>query len=200
MKIKLLSLFLFVLLSTQAQELKFGVKAGLNFNAKEGLLETINAASQVETYKASNQTGFHAGVFARVGLGGLFVQPELLYTRFKTEYNANNTNFDLVSSRIDLPVNLGKKFLGIARVQAGPVFSYYLDEGIDLNNISELEQDNFSVGMQLGGGIDLSEKISIDARYEFGFNDLTTRFIQSSTAFNVDERPNLLRISLGYSF
>jgi hypothetical protein len=75
-----LALLLCMSLTVNAQS-SFVVKAGLNFNKLEDI--KINNLEQ----SWNSQTGFHAGIGAqyRIPLVGLSFQPEILYSRMRTD-------------------------------------------------------------------------------------------------------------------
>ena len=51
------------------------------------------------------------------------------------------------------------------------VFQYVLEQDFDVNDIPEVTGDGFTVGLQIGAGIELG-KLGIDVRLERGFNDI----------------------------
>ncbi len=180
-----------------AQKIDFGVKGGLVFNTDKG--KVLSGIEKIIDKKGSGSTGFQAGVLAQVSFIGWYIQPELLFTQYKNKYSADDESFKVTKKRFDLPVNFGKKVLGIGHVQAGPVFSYYLNDGISLNEIKKLKQDDFNVGFQLGTGVKVSN-ILVDLRYEYGFGKITSTFIKSGTSFSTETRPSFLNLTVGYIF
>lgn len=182
---------------TFAQE-GFGVKAGLTFNADEGLIKTLDNTYQAE---GEGSVGYHLGIYKRINLTGLYVQPELMYVNFKNEFNdGEGDSFDVKYKRIDVPVSVGTDVFGLAFVQAGPVFSYYFEDDIDLDQVSEVEQDDISLALQIGAGVQLQD-LSINLRYDFPLGDRQTEWVQDNDwAFQTESSPKLLHLSLGYSF
>lgn len=181
-----------------AQNLEFGIKAGAVFNADNG--ESVwNNAGQIFQNKGEGRTGFQAGVLLRANLAGIYIQPELLYTQFENEYNTQGIDYTIGKKRIDIPVAVGKKFLGFAHVQAGPTFSYYFDDDLSVNEFTNAEQDQFNVGMHIGAGVEVS-KFLFDLRYEFGFGKVTSEFIHNSSSYKTEYAPKLLNLSVAYLF
>lgn len=113
--------FSLVALNTYAQNSSFGIKVGGVFNADDGVVKTLN-----DTYEdhGKGSVGFQAGAMVRIKAGGFFVQPELLYTSFKNEYDTPDGNsFEVGKRRMDVPVNLGTTFIaGLIHVQAAGIF------------------------------------------------------------------------------
>jgi hypothetical protein len=185
--------------NTYAQSSSFGIKAGGVFNADKGALTT---AGEAWDNKGKGSMGFQAGAMVRINAGGIYVQPELLYTSFKNEYEQKNGNgsFEVGKRRIDVPVNLGKTFVGgLVQVQAGPVLSYYFEDDISLSGVTNAERDEFNVGFQLGTGVNVKNFL-FDVRYEFGFGKNVSKFVQNETGFSTENRSKLLNVSVGYFF
>ncbi len=53
----------------------------------------------------------------------------------------------------------------------GPSFQYILDSDFDINDISNVDADGFTVGLQFGGGVEFG-KLGIDVRWERAFSDI----------------------------
>ncbi|GGE86533.1 Outer membrane protein beta-barrel domain-containing protein [Chishuiella changwenlii] len=189
-----------------AQNINFGIKGGAVFNTDKG--EVWRDAGDIFKRDGKASAGFQAGVLSRISLAGIYIQPELLYTQFKNDYdvpadatsNDVNTRFSVTKKRIDVPVNVGKRFLGIANVQAGPVFSYYFDDKISVKEFTAAKQDEFNVGMQIGAGVEVS-KLLFDLRYEFGLGKLGTEIVNGNNReFNTQNRPQMLNLTVAYLF
>ena len=188
--------------STNAQ-LHFGIKGGVNYNS-----ETIIAVTENVFEGAESKTGYHAGIWlrAKIPVLGIYIRPELIYTNLESSItylpagivaDALQTNFSF--QKIDIPVLFGKKFLGVGNVFIGPSFQYVLAQDFDLNDIPEVTGDGFTVGLQIGIGIELG-KLGIDVRLERGFNDIESRFLDDNTSIEFDTRVNQILIGLSYRF
>lgn len=186
-----------------AQNINFGLKAGAVFNTDKG--KVWQDAGNIFKKDGKASAGFQAGALARVSLAGIYIQPELLYTQFKNEYNAednngNNRNFDVTKQRLDIPVNVGKRILGIGHIQAGPVFSYYFDDKLSVKEFTTAKQDEFNVGMQIGAGVEVS-KLLFDLRYEFGLGKVGSEIVNGNNReFNTENRPQMLNLTVAYLF
>ncbi|MDB4199360.1 PorT family protein [Polaribacter sp.] len=196
-KVILMILLAFACSQTATAQIDFGVKAGLNYNS-----ESIQSVSQDVFTGAESKTGYHAGVWLRFKLPiiGFYLRPELVYTNLENEllYKGSQTT-SYSFQKIDIPVLIGKKFFGIGNVFAGPSFQYLLKSDFSLNDISEVDTDGFSVGMQFGAGIELGN-LGIDVRWERGLNTVESTFLNVSTNTNVtfDTRVNQIIIGLSY--
>lgn len=183
---------------SMAQNISFGLKGGAVFNTDKGKVWQ-DTKDIINKRNGKTATGFQAGALVRVSLTGLYVQPELLYSQFKNEYEYNGVKSDVTKKRLDIPVNVGKRFLGIGHIQAGPVFSYYFDDKVSLNDVYRAKQDDFNVGLQIGAGVEIS-KLLLDLRYEFGLGKLTSRYVKDGTEFTTENRPQMLNLTLAYLF
>jgi hypothetical protein len=178
-------------------QIQFGVKGGLNYNS--------NSVEEVGTDifdGAESKTGYHAGIWLRIKVPviGFYIRPELVYTNLKSELTLKGTgtiaNYDF--QKIDIPVLFGKKILGIGNIFVGPSFQYILDSEFDISDVSDVETDNFSMGIQFGGGVELG-KLGIDLRWERSFSGIESSFINNlGNSVDFDTRVNQIIIGLSY--
>ncbi|MGI9525878.1 MAG: outer membrane beta-barrel protein [Weeksellaceae bacterium] len=195
MKRSLLFLVLIIAGFAQAQ---IGVKAGLTYNADDGLYKSVE---NTYTNKGKGSMGYHVGIYKKFALTGLYVQPELWYVNYKNEFeNQAGKDIDVKYKRIDLPISVGTSVLRLGYVQAGPVFSYYFDDKINIDEISEIEQTDIAVALQLGAGLSF-QNYDIMLRYDFPLGDRETKWLQNSDyEFVTENSPKLLHVSVGYRF
>ena len=180
-------------------QIQFGLKAGVNYNSDSFSNVTNDVLSG-----AKSRTGYHAGIWFRgkLPLIGLYLRPELMYTQLKNEVTystTQNRSTEFTFQKIDVPVLLGKKVLGIGNVFIGPSFQYILSSDFGLSDLSEVSISDFSVGVQMGGGIELG-KLGIDVRWERGLSKSETRFVDNTLNSNVnfDTRVNQIIVGLSY--
>lgn len=187
---------------TFAQKVDIGAKAGLNYNFGGDLSEVIEATG--DSFEniitgADNKAGYHLGLWARINFLGMYVRPEVVYTELNNSYDSNGTTLetDLKTKKLDIPILFGAKVIGPLHIYAGPAFQYIIKT--DLNDqIQNINTNDFSVGLQIGTGLELG-KLGIDVRWEKGFsNDLDGEFL--GTGFQVDNRPNQIIFGLSYQF
>lgn len=148
MKKILLSILAVVAFGTaNAQETKFGVKAGVDFASSKAKYDL--GFGEVEV--TGSETGFFIGGFASIGISETFaVQPEVLYVAI--------TDFNFVSVPVLAKYTFAEKF----SLMAGPSFNYYLDA----------EEDEFKVNVDLGAMYQISESFDVNAKYSLGFGDV----------------------------
>lgn len=191
---------MFIVTATASAQSSFGVKAGLNYG-DNGEIEFSDFSSTGEDVSkgADSKVGYHLGIYYRSEMGGLYLKPELLYTRTKSSYDYNNENADYNISKLDLPVMLGVKIIGPVHVFAGPSFQYILDNEFDGVSVGDVENE-FTIGAQFGAGLQIG-RISLDVRYERGLSENEAQVLDLNNPNGlkrVDSRPNqfILAVSL----
>ena len=179
----------------QLPNFAFGIKGGANFSklkTKEDLTDENSIA------------GYHVGVFTRLGLAGMYLQPELYFGSKGSDFVKVNTGSNSVAASgkvrfttLDLPVLLGTKIgpgkLNL-RFMAGPVVSFVINENTTFDsaykNISDFgnyKKQNWAY--QAGTGVDLGN-LTVDLRYEGGLSN-----VSRSDEYN--QKQNLFHLSLG---
>jgi hypothetical protein len=188
----LLAVSLCTAVSANAQLLpsvSFGVKAGAN----------LSSFSTQNTLSSENRAGYLAGIWARVGGGGIHFQPELYYTtknvEFKDQSGINNT---AKFKSFDLPLLVGTKFgaLGTGvRFNTGPLISFVTGKDQSaadaFNNATSLRYKDQNYAWQFGIGLDV-QKVSFDLRYELGLNKI------DNGNGNSQVRANLFNLTMAY--
>lgn len=166
----------------------FGIKGGLNYNGNGDYFNSISNTSEDPTKAA----GYHIGLFGKLG-SKLYVKPELMYTKTKSQYDDGDLNLQ----RIDAPILVGVQILGPVSVFGGPAFQYILDSELEGTNIGAIEND-FTVGLNFGIGLNLN-KVGVDLRYERGFSNNEATILTNNTSVDIgrlDTRPEQLILSL----
>ncbi|MBP9185590.1 MAG: PorT family protein [Bacteroidia bacterium] len=195
---KITAIFLVTLfaIEAQSQAIEFGVKAGIN-------LSSLTSAPNLGD--ANTTTGLVFGAFARTSSAGFFMQPEILFTQRKGVFtdNASKQTVTNTLTYIDVPLLLGYK-IAVFRFNAGPNLQFLMAANQEapaiLNdpNFSKNNFNAFSVGMQLGVGVNLG-KINLDARYDGSIGDLGKTITTSSGQnINYSTRANMFQLTLGY--
>lgn len=194
MKYSILSAVLLLLFHfANSQSFVLGIKAGVN---RSSMSTSLSNATAEPNY------GFVAGAFARAGILGFYVQPEV-------QYNQRNASFDLVNgsgaqtlSFIDVPLLVGKKILGLARVYTGPNLQFLLDASQSGNKLPAFAQSNFNefaLGGIAGAGVDI-KRITIDLRCDFSLTDLGKKVVSQAGTFDYSTRATMFQLVLGYKF
>lgn len=195
---------LFGFLSANAQEVKFGVKAGVN-------LATIGG----DVEDADGRTSFHVGGVAEIMISNKFsVQPELLYSAqgLQSEYTetffGSDVKFEekLKLDYINLPI-MAKYYVaeGLS-IEAGPQVGFLISAESEIEASSEGDSENqtqdvkdgfksidFAAGIGLGYKLDSG--LNFSARYTLGLANIAE---DAGDDFSIQN--NVLQVSLGYMF
>jgi len=206
MKKLCLILLVMVMSAPVYSQVGFGVKGGLSTTSLKMDDLKLNTDTTINAIKGAN-FGYHAGIFLRLGMMGVYVQPELLFTSRTNEYRIEDlenpaTIVKQQFNQLDLPVVLGFK-AGPVRINAGPSARLLINSPKDLINDPDYKTmiKNFTFGYQAGLGFDIIKKITVDLRYEGSLHKYQTQ-IQKSTGdkFKLDDRPNAFHLSIGFIF
>lgn len=181
--------FLFATASCFAQ---FGVKAGLNFNSNGELREIVTVGENIIEESGDAKIGYHVGAYYNIDLGKLYLRPEVVYTKTKSEYQSNA--YDM--SKIDVPVLLGIDVIGPVSIFAGPAFQYTLDNDFENASISDVQND-ITVGFNFGAMVKIGN-VGLDVRYERGFTENEATILDSNNVQigTLDSRPSQIIFSL----
>lgn len=201
--------------NAQGDFFKIGLKAGITSTSiKVDEVIDIDDASDVDALvvKGKNsKVGFQGGLMARITIAKLYVQPELLFTSTSGEVEVSSllestgqtvsTIKDQDFKQLDIPIMVGAKF-GPARIQAGPIATIMLSSSSVLKDYSNYEEEfnGATWGYQVGLGLDLGKKITIDAKYEGNLSKLGDGIKVGGETRSFDSRNSQFVVSLGYFF
>jgi len=201
--------------NAQKDFFKIGLKAGITSTSiKVDDVIDIDDASDIDelAIKGKNsKVGFQGGLMARITIAKLYVQPELLFTSTSGEVEVTellestgttvSTIKDQDFKQIDIPIMVGAKF-GPARIQAGPIATIMLNNSSVLKDYQNYEEEfnGATWGYQVGLGLDLGKKITIDAKYEGNLSKLGDGIKIGGETRSFDSRNSQFVVSLGYFF
>lgn len=215
-RIFLIALFIVPFTMLSNAQIKFGIKGGITTTSIKAD-DVINVDNQAEfdqlIVKGKNaKVGFQGGIMARITLLKLYVQPELLFTSTggEVEVTTLNNGVNLGTEireqqfrQLDIPIMVGYK-LGPLRLQGGPVGTIVLssDPALDMfQNVDVKEEFNGATwGYQVGLGLDIGKKLTIDAKYEGNLSKLADGVNIGDSSYNFDSRNNQFVVSLGLFF
>jgi hypothetical protein len=204
-KLLIIVFAVFIAIPSYSQMFKFGIKAG----AQSTTVPTYDFTTGTSNITAleNAQWGFHGGLFARIKLGPIYLQPEVVFTTSTFEYNVDEgASLDVLKkqtfNRLSIPLLVGFK-LGPVRINAGPAAAIQIGSPEAL-----LESENFEDmyksalwGYQAGLGIDLFKKLTFDVRYAGGLGDLLGDSVTIGTqTFNLDYSQTSFMLSVGWMF
>lgn len=189
-----------------AQDVKFGLKGGLNL---------ANFSGDTEGADLKTHVGFNAGGFVEIKFSEKFaVQPEILYS-------TQGTKFENIGDEVDGVFYTGDIKFNLAYINVPVMFKYYAAEkfaieagpqiGFLVSAKTKTKLDGFSqtvegdikdsfesidFGLNLGASYDFTENLSLDARYNLGLANIAKTEVGDDTKLH----NSLFSISLGYKF
>jgi len=209
---KLLVFIMAVFIALPAvSQVNFGVKLGVNTSsitmADARTVISGSTSYLIEKAKGAN-FGIYGGLFLRVNISKLYIQPELLLSTRSNDYTVTNIKTQIDSTiaqnftRLEIPVMVGVK-LGPVRLNAGPAASLLLNSPKELIADPDFETiySKMSFGYQAGIGLDLLNKLTFDLRYEGSLKKYQNKIESTLGApVNLDDRPNAFLLSVGIMF
>lgn len=216
-QVLLIAVAIFSFGAMQAQDIRFGAKAGVNFASIGGDF----------TDGVDGKTGFHVGGVVEIMLTDQFaIQPELLYSAqgAKQEYNEDFAGVSITYTDkikldyINIPI-MAKYYVteGFA-IEAGPQVGFLVSanseseadisgnqELIDLLDDEDFASEDFDIsdstsGLDLGIGAGVSYRLDMgvffSGRYVLGLSNIND--FEGSDDFK--QQNNVIQLSVGYSF
>lgn len=219
----LLSLSLTLLcLQPMFGQIKFGPRVAISSSGISSTDLILRNGQDVEELSLKLQEStpqYQFGVFTRLSLGPVFLQPELLLSTSKVTYlyqdldapvlDPSGTPTEdgvatLLSERdfdLEIPAMVGLK-MGFLRIQGGPVYRMNLGTKSDLRNIEGIGRTfkEASMGMQAGFGLDLGEKVVIDVKYQLDLRRTQDEITFLGNTHRVSQHGGRLVAGLGVAF
>ena len=188
-------------------QFKAGIKGGVTtYNMKLGdfLVTNSDAASDFDLAVKDAKFGYQFGFWARLGRG-LHLQPEILFSTNKVEYEVKDGGDIFVKeetyANIDIPIMAGLK-LGPLRAQAGPVARIFLGSDEELANVIDdfqNDHDRVKIGYQAGVGLDLW-RVQLDLRYEGSLRHFGDDISIAGQDIGLDNKAGRVVATVGVSF
>ena len=194
----LVVLFFAMTMAVQAQNVKFGVKGGLDIQ---------NMKFDESVFKTDNKLGWFVGPTLQVSLpiGGLGVDIAGLYNQKKYEVNGESITQKSILVPVNARLNLGIGSTAGLYVAAGPQFSFNLGddefkwEKDNIDNTFQLKKSAFSVN--LGAGIYFSRNLEIGFAYNIAVGSTAdASWKKGVDAVSDDTKPTSWQISAAYYF
>jgi len=207
-KYMLLALFAIVAQTCVAQ-IEFGLKTGLNTTDIESRAIIFNDSdTNLEIEFTEAQYGIHLGLYTRIKIAGIFIEPAALLNSSSVTYKLTELDQDdLISSfkseqftNLDIPFMIGMKF-SFLRLQLGPVAHINLSSTSELLDVNGYKQKfkTATYGYQFGAGLDIW-KLRFDVAFEGNLSKFGDHITIKDTDLSFDESATRLLFTLGYKF
>ncbi|CAM1353998.1 porin family protein [Tenacibaculum halocynthiae] len=181
--------------TAKAQDIDFGVKAGVNF---------ANLTGDIPD-NSSVRTSFHVGGVVEFKITDKFsIQPELLYSAqgMKYEREQGGVNFEF-TTKVDylyLPVMAKYYVIDNFSIEAGPQLGFLLSaktkaEAASVSNTQDFKEnaEDMDFGLNFGLGYKLNNGLNFGVRYNLGLSNLAK---ENGT----DIKNGVFQVSVGYNF
>lgn len=197
---------LFGVITTGYSQIEIGLKAGISSYdlANKGLI----VKDQNETFQwkiLDAGYGHHLGVYTRLTLLGLYVEPALLFNSSTVNYNlktySENGVLNVIRQEtyhgLDMPVIAGFK-VGALRFQGGVVGHFFANNISDVLNIKGYSQKfkTGTFGWQAGTGIDIW-RLRLDLMFEGNFNKFGDHIRINGHNYAFSDVPSRLMLTAG---
>ena len=202
MKKIFLSLFICVIALTASAQLASPISLGVHagWASTKINVSDLSYNGLKSSVKESASGGYMMGVFARINLGKLYIQPALDYSVKKGKIEIPESQLagakmiasDLEYSSIDIPILLGYKIIKLpfmnVHIYAGPVASFSTKE-LSLTDVrfktldENIDPDRAIWNIKLGAGVEIW-KLNIDFDYEKGLKNFSKDF-KAPEIFNI---------------
>jgi opacity protein-like surface antigen len=183
-----------------AQEVKFGLKGGINLSTFTG-----------DVGSTSTRVGFQVGGFAEIKVTDKFsVQPELLYSaQGAKEKGGVDVNGDMQSAEviyklgyINVPIMAKYYVADKFSLEAGPQIGFLTSSKAEakiLGFSKEVDMEDavksIDFGLNFGAGLDFTENFSAGVRYNLGLSDINNEKDSTNKIHN-----SVFSLSVGYKF
>ncbi len=176
-------------LNVQAQEVRFGAKAGAN-------LSNVNGDDADD---ANSRAGFHLGGVAKIGLTEMFaIQPEVVFSSQGYKVNFPGEDGKVRLSYINLPVMADITLAEGFSLQGGPQIGFNISADAkydgDTTDLEDVKTIDFGVG--IGAQYILPMNLFFQARYVIG----VTNIFEEIGGEQFDAKNSVASLSIGYFF
>ncbi|MDR0420310.1 MAG: PorT family protein [Prevotellaceae bacterium] len=166
-KILFITLILVASLEASAQQFRFGIKGGWDF-------ENFDIGGKIgNQLKNDKSTAWNVGAVGQVHLvGSLYLQPELLYsTQKNTMIDTEKAKAKHKVSYFQVPVSLLFKF-GMPVVNPYLSCGGYFGYAIDRNNTAKHSLKKTDWGARVGAGVEIW-KLQVSANYNWALQNIS---------------------------
>lgn len=178
---------------TNAQEVKYGAKGGLN-------IANQKFEAQGSSITGNSIVGIQVGGFAEVKLDEKFaIQPEVLFSTEGSKFKSEGQDFTFSLSYINIPVMA--KFYPAEKfnIQAGPQLGLLVSAKgkLDGGSKEDIKEGYKSInfGLNFGAGYEFTENCLVDFRYNLGLSD-----VAKDNEEGLKMTGSVFSIAVGYKF
>ena len=188
------AVLLFAVSASQAQEIRFGAKAGLN-------VASLGGDSYSGLGSLGSRTSFHLGALVEIPIMDKWsVQPELLYSSEGSDwgyyFGSDKTKLDYIRIPVLAKYHIIKGLSG----EAGPSFGIMVNADVAGNDVKD-NYNAFDAAFAIGASYQLDMGVFFSLRYNKGITNVNKKFVDvDGYSWNYKNQSNVFQISAGYSF
>ena len=178
---------IFAFTTSFAQDISFGINAGVNFSSIAG----------DEVDDLDGRTSLNFGGVVNIGIGELFaVQPEILYSTQGATWELDGVEATYKLDYINIPIMADFTVAEGFSLQGGPQIGFNITSEIDTDGETEELEDveSLDLGVGIGAQYRLPMGLFFQARYVIGLSDIV------ADDEDLKNQNSVLSISAGWFF
>lgn len=207
MKRQLFALLLLIMTSQAGySQFEIGLQAGMHsLDLTSGAIALPGTSDNSSLDFKEARYGFQFGLYTRLSLLGLFVQPSFMLNSTSVDYTlAGNGEGGPISAavnerynKLDIPLVVGLKLAAI-RLYGGPVAHLHISSSSDLFSFRGYGQKfkNANYGFRAGAGVDLW-KLRFDVSYEGNLSKFGDHITIDDQQLSFDDSASRLLMTIG---
>jgi hypothetical protein len=194
-KIFLIFLIYLVACVSYAQQIRYGIKGGLNLSD----IAIVNYINPDAESQYNIKAGWHGGIFSAVDLNERFsLAAELLYSG-KGVKAADRINLHYIT----LPFLTQYKVTEKVLAEFGPEIGYLFSARSRLGDVSNTWNNKLDLGLDAGFQINLSSSVFFGMRFNAGISSVINHIDESATNYvsngeNIKYQNRVLQLFFGY--
>lgn len=174
-------LFLLLVTTTAAQQVRFGLRGGLSASASPTLAQEVRYQSRLYRVSVDDiPLGIHLGAMLQVRAKHWVFQPEVIFHSSRTDYQLEEifsteifrTIRQEKFTHLEVPLMVAYRW-GPLRLQVGPTARILLASSSDFEGVADYVDESriYDVGYQAGIGLDI-RRVIFDIKYDGSFEGL----------------------------
>lgn len=137
---------------------KLGIKAGMDYQSN-------NFSDNTGNLDFESSTGWFAGLQGDLSWAGFGIHPEVLFSH--NAFDVEGSSGKLKLNKVDIPILLQYRFLGVLALQAGPTFCVMTNTDGNVGGV-EWDFERPTIGYAVGAEVRIW-KLGVSARYNGQF-------------------------------
>lgn len=179
-----------------------GIKLGVHSFDLSSPKDIILPNEDVISFSDS-KLGFQAGVYGRLDLSAIFIEPRIMLHSTKVEYSFNSSNGSLTNAlrsesftNLDIPIMVGTEIL-FFDVYLGPVAHFNLGSTSDLFDIAGYKTNFDTADFGWRGGLHFGlGQVGLDLEYEGNLFEFGKHINVDNESYTFENNPSRLILNL----